>query len=44
MANESLPINTGAVNAKPDKTDWLQEAIAEKYEREVNSKGDQAIA
>lgn len=32
------------VNSKPDKTDWLREAIAEKYEREVNPKGDQAIA
>ena len=32
------------VNSKPDKTDWLREAIAEKYEREVKSNSDRAIA
>lgn len=32
------------LNAKPNKTDWIRQAIAEKYEREVKSKGDQALA
>lgn len=32
------------VRSLPNKSEWVREAIAEKYEREVKSKSDSAIA
>lgn len=44
LAVRVAPLLFDYVNSKPDKTDWIREAIAEKYEREVNSDSNQAIS
>lgn len=45
MTGVRLPLELDAyVRSLPNKAEWLREAIAEKYEREVNSDSDRAIA